>query len=338
MPEATHICFNAEDRSYFALLKKEIHTLAVAHGFETYRTGEIDIIVAEMASNLSKHAGGGEILVKIQPGKTDSYMEIISIDNGRGMNNVQQMMEDGFSTTNTMGHGLGSIKRLSDDFDIYSIPRWGTIVLSRIYLVPRTVPPVAKSKAEIRTLIVCKPGETVSGDGASVLQDSKGISILLGDGLGHGPEANAAVNAAIQAFEQNKGYEPVSAIREIHDRVKKTRGLVATVVRYACAQKQWMICGVGNIGTGIAHNLALKNHMTYNGIIGMNIPGSMKTHMVNAEYGQVLILCSDGIKNRIDMQRYPGILRHDLSIMAAAIYKDYARKTDDMSVLIARLN
>ena len=47
------------------------------------------------------------------------------------------MMQDGMSTTNTMGHGLGSIKRLSDTFELYSQPGWGTIILSRIYNEPK---------------------------------------------------------------------------------------------------------------------------------------------------------------------------------------------------------
>lgn len=337
MVESTHICFNAEDRTYFALLKKEIHNLAIQHGFTENRTGEIDIIVAELTSNLAKHAVGGEILVKIQDSNTGSYIEIISIDNGEGMSNVSRMIEDGISTANTMGHGLGSIKRLSDDFHIYSIPGWGTIVVCRVYL-PEPAKITRKPKTEVRTIIVCKPGEKVSGDGAALSDNKDQLRIVLGDGLGHGKDANIAVNTALSIFEQGNDITPESLIRDMHEGVKRTRGLVATAAFYSYAQKQWQICGVGNISTGIIGNLTVKNHMTYNGIIGLNIPRSMKTHVVESEHGQVLLLCSDGIKTRIDIQKYPGILRHDLSILAAAIYKDYARRTDDMSVVLARLN
>ena len=60
--------------------------------------------------------------------------------------------------------------------------------------------------------------------------------------------------------------------------------------------------------------------------------------IVEAENGQVLLLCSDGIKTKWDLLKYPGVLKYDLSILTAVIFKDYARHTDDMSVVAVRLN
>ena len=58
MVNRVHLAFKANDRSYFAILKKEIHALVLSAGFGETRTAEIDIVVAEMVSNLVKHAGG----------------------------------------------------------------------------------------------------------------------------------------------------------------------------------------------------------------------------------------------------------------------------------------
>jgi hypothetical protein len=84
--------------------------------------------------------------------------------------------------------------------------------------------------------------------------------------------------------------------------------------------------------------MLVKSHLSYNGIIGMNIPNTMKEQVIDYERGQVLIMCSDGIRTRFDLQKYPGIFRYDLSILAAAIFKDYGRETDDMSVVVGRIN
>ena len=65
MVSRTHVAFKAEDRSYFAILKKDIHSLAVGASFAEAKIGELDIIVAELVSNLVKHAGGGQVLVKL---------------------------------------------------------------------------------------------------------------------------------------------------------------------------------------------------------------------------------------------------------------------------------
>ncbi len=336
MASSPHKSFNASDRSYFSLMKKEIHALAVENGFTEKRTGEIDIIIAEMASNLVKHGGGGEILVRMVTTHSEEALEIICIDNGPGMNEPQKMMTDGFSSTNTLGHGLGSINRLSDMFQIYSLRDWGTILLSRIH--KKALSSIKRSPVDVRSLLVCKPGEQVCGDGAAVKYTDKYVKLFLGDGLGHGKEANTAVNEAIRCFETGRESDPVELMRSINTGVKRTRGLVAAAAVYSFDEKKWSICGVGNINTRVHHPSATKTYMAYNGIIGLNVPNTMKAQDVNNENGQVLIMCSDGIRTKWDVARYPGILKYDLSMLAAAIYKDHARRTDDMSVLVCRLN
>ena len=336
MDNTTHISFNAEDRSYFSILKKEIHKIASNAGFTTKKIAEIDIIVAEMTSNLIKHGGGGEILVRIFDDDSHDAIELISIDNGPGMADSMRMAEDGMSTSNTLGQGLGAMKRLSNTFELYSLRDWGTIVLSRVYKEdPRFYS--KKPISEVRSLVVPKPGELVSGDSTyyDFMQDS--LRVFLGDGLGHGPEAFAAVQTAISAMKQSNANTPSDILRHLHAASKKTRGLVATVAIFHFKEKQWAICGIGNIATR-SHFITPKNYMSYNGVVGMNIPNTLSEQVVKHERGQTIIMCSDGIKTRWELNKFAGIFRYDLSILAAAIYKDFGRKTDDTSVLVARIN
>ncbi|GAB3316882.1 serine/threonine protein kinase [Larkinella ripae] len=336
MDSSHHTVFNASDRSYLAILKKEIRSYAAQIEFNAHKLAELDIIVAEIASNLVKHAGGGEVLVRKIQEKEQTGIELISIDNGPGINDPIRMLEDGMSTTQTLGQGLGAIKRLSDYFQLYSLKKWGTILLSRVYTKD---PPAfrALQKVEIRPVIVPKPGETACGDGFFAKTTPTGLKLFLGDGLGHGPEASHAVQEAIRAFQLCPEPNPASIIRSIHQAVKKTRGLVGTVVTFDYKTRCWKLCGVGNIATRLQSGILSKNHMAYNGIIGLNIPGTMNDQEVAFESGQQLIMCSDGIKSRWDLSKYPAIAKYDLSILAAALYKDYARRTDDTSVVVARI-
>jgi len=337
MARGAHISFSAEDRSYLAILKKEIHALVAAAEFSEVKAGEVDIVVAEMASNLIKHAGGGEILVQVSVEKGKEMVELISIDNGPGIADPNKMIQDGISTANTLGHGLGSMKRLSDTFELFTMPDWGTIILSRIYKTK----PVQQGKPplfDVRSLVVAKPGEQVSGDGAAYIARPNSLRVFLGDGLGHGVDAHDAVEKAAALFERSKDEWPIDILRSMHAEVKKTRGLVGTVATYFFKEKKWYICGVGNIATRMQGSLLSKNCMSYNGIIGMNIPNSMKELEVEHMRGQLLIMCSDGIRTRWELQKYTGITRFDLSVIAAVIYKDFSRKTDDMSVIITRIN
>ncbi len=337
MVNATHIRLDATDRSYFAILKKEIHALATSAGFSTHKVGEVDIIVAEMVSNLAKHASGGQVLVKLVEEKEVQGIELISVDNGPGMSNVYKLMEDGISTKKTLGHGLGAMRRLSDQFEIYSQKGWGTIVLSRIFQKP--IPAASwKEKAEIKTVILPKPGEEVCGDGFYYKRTGSQVKLFLGDGLGHGPYAAHAVTEAIKAFKVCPEESPLEILKYIHSSVRKTRGLVGTVVIINLKEKKLKSCGIGNIMTRVLGFAVNKNYISYNGIIGLNIPGSLKDQEAQIENGQTIIMCSDGIKSRWDPARYPGILRYDLSILSAALLKDFARNTDDMSVAACKLN
>jgi anti-sigma regulatory factor (Ser/Thr protein kinase) len=330
-----HQCFTVADRSYFALLKKEIHVLTVKAGFSDTKVGEIDIIVAEMVSNLVKHGQGGKLLVKLVTQQQIDGIELICIDNGSGINDVNRMMSDGMSTTNTLGQGLGAIKRLSTVFQVYTLKDWGTVLLSRVFMEDL---PYLKKSTEIRAVVVSKPGEEKCGDGFFCRIGTDGVRLFLGDGLGHGSEAEIAVTRAVLTFKNSREESATEVLREIHGTVRKTRGLVGTAALFNKKERLWRICGIGNIATRIINGIEMKSHMSYNGIIGYNIPNTMKDQEVHADNGQIIVLCSDGIKTKWDLAKYPGILKYDLSILAAVIFKDHARYTDDMSVVTVRLN
>lgn len=328
-----HTSFTAADRSYLSLVKKDLHAMAAQVGFSARKLAEVDIIVSEMGSNLVKHGGGGEILARLLP--EENGLELISIDNGPGIADPVHMQVDGHSSVNTLGQGLGAMDRLSDLYQLYSQKNWGTIVLCRCFAkkVPARKMPVSFS-----SIVVAKPGETLCGDGFYARLSPQRLKVFLGDGLGHGAEAHRAVNEAIQVFKFSAENSPAEIIRQIHAEVRKTRGLVATVGVLDFATKTWKLCGVGNIASRITSGMLFKNYMPYNGIVGMNIPNTMKDQEIPPEYGQQLICCSDGLKTRWDNLKYPAIHRYDPTILAAALYKDYARKTDDMSVIVSKLN
>jgi hypothetical protein len=212
----------------------------------------------------------------------------------------------------------------------------GTIVLSRIYNDPEKQK-TSVNEVTVRPIIVAKPGETQSGDGLAIKRTEKYVKIMLADGLGHGPEANKAVNEAAVAFKVCPDYSPTDTLLFIHNLIRKTRGAVISIIAYEYASKTWSNAGIGNIAARMLGPVSLRNHMSYNGIVGHNIPGSMSDqHYSGDEFNQVM-LCSDGIKTRIDFLKYPQMSKYDQTIFAAAIYKDHARKNDDMSVVMAKI-
>jgi len=337
MVDNAHVLFKANDRSYFAILKKEIRALAHTLNFNERQNGEIDIVVAEMASNLVKHAGGGQILVKLVRHNDNDGIELISIDNGSGIADINKMVRDGESSKSTLGLGMGAMKRLCDTFQVYSLKNWGTIILCRKYVTGFKLhikPPIA----EIRSVVIPKPGETKCGDRFFYIENKNHIKLFLADGLGHGAEAARAVQEAGVAFSSCQELDPPEILRYINSAVRKTRGLVGMVAIFDIAQKTWSICGVGNITTKINGPTASKNYLSYNGIIGLNLPRIMSGQHIVHEKGQYMVMCSDGLRSRWDTLKYTGILRCDLTILAASLIKDFTRATDDSSVAICKIN
>ena len=337
MVSTPYISFNASDRSYLAILKKGIHKMALKGGFEANKLAEIDLIVSELGTNLVKHARSGEILAGILQTDDGVTLELIGLDSGPGIADPEKMLQDGASTTKTLGHGLGSIRRLSDTFELYTRKDWGTVLLSRVHKKNLRTRKPRKEALVINSLVVAKPGETFSGDGSYSMTDKDGkFRLLVADGLGHGVEAHHAVKEAISAFRTFESTSPVEILRHLHQAIKKTRGLVATVVIADPAEKIWRLCGIGNIGTRFNGHQQSKSYIPYNGIVGHNIPNTLNDQELSQDDYHQIILCSDGIRSRWEHARHPFIQKYDLAVQAAVIYKDFARKTDDMSVIIGR--
>lgn len=329
-----HRSFFIEERSYASVLKREIKHIAEDIGFHGHRLSELEIILSEIISNLLKHATGlKEILVKPIRGTEGPGIEIMAIDDGPGMSDLSRMMQDGVSTSSTLGQGLGAVKRLSHEFDIYSLKNWGTILLSRLYLnfSQRYTRPAML--AEPRAVIVPKPNETDCGDGWIYKKIGDNYRIFAMDGLGHGSEAQKAIEEAKKAFINDNSRFPSDALIAMHDGLRKTRGMVASMADYDIQGKMLLCCGIGNINTRLVSINTNKVFVSYNGTLGMNRPAIMHNQKMEIRQSTVLIMASDGIKTRWDTLKYPGITMHDNSIIAAALYKDNVRRTDDAMVI-----
>lgn len=323
------------------MIKKDLRKIAEKAGFSGSRLGEVEIIISEMTSNLVKHAfGEGEILVKTITEGEKTGLEFICIDNGPGMADPQRMLQDGTSTVGTLGQGLGAIARLSDDFEIFSRQALGTILLSRIFIERNNneilAPKLSKNNLELRTLMVSKPGETCCGDGWAFSRKFGIPTLLAVDGLGHGPEANNAAREAINYFLNTNERIPSVLLTSIHNHIRKTRGVVGAAISYDEKKKTLNYCGIGNISTRIFTHDAVKSFFSYNGIIGMNKPSSIHTQEFECEAPVMVVITSDGIKSRWDLNKYPNIIKHEPSIIAALVYRDFARRTDDTLVTVLK--
>lgn len=345
MEFSPHQSFPIADPSYLSSVKRSIAKLAFRYGFDEKQRGKIDIAVSEMASNLVKHATAGqEVLVKPIHKAGQIGIEILSLDNGPGMHSPSRMMEDGVSTYGSLGQGLGAIRRLSDEFGIYSQPGVGTVVLFRLYQKSRKKPAAPpKEPCDIGVVMVAKTGETVCGDGWAAVEQKDRCIVLAVDGLGHGREAHMAATEAIRTFVDCMECIPSNILRLMHASIRQTRGVVGGIASFDLKGKSVSFSGIGNIAARILSGDSAKGVFSYHGTIGHNIPATINNHSFPWEASTIFILHSDGLKTRWDFPRYPGLQRQDPSIIAAVLYKDNARmnkdntrKTDDNLVIVVK--
>lgn len=139
-------------------------------GLGDQRTAELVLAVAELTTNITKHAVDGSLLLRVLRNQTVAGVEVVAVDGGPGMADVPAALRDGMSTVGTLGIGLGAVQRLADTFDIHSQPGSGTVQLARFW--PRPPHPSVTGEAAVGGITRPIGGEQVCGDAWAARTDT----------------------------------------------------------------------------------------------------------------------------------------------------------------------
>ncbi len=105
----------------------ETRTFAAGMGFSKTDQAMISTAAAELSTNILRYAGKGELFLRIVRNMDRIGIEIIAVDKGPGITDVEKAMEDSYTTTKgSLGLGLPSVRRIMDDFKIETSPGKGT--------------------------------------------------------------------------------------------------------------------------------------------------------------------------------------------------------------------
>jgi anti-sigma regulatory factor (Ser/Thr protein kinase) len=331
--------FIVKESSQIGETRRKAVALAGRLGFNEAQAGKVGIVITEVAGNLLKHAEKGEILLSIVQQNRTKGIQILALDKGPGMKDVGRCLHDGTSTINTLGTGMGAIMRLSTIFDIYSIPGAGTVVLACLWPESKT-PGVQASSFEVGGVCRPVPGETACGDIWAVDTGKTRCTLMVADGLGHGPEAAEAALQAEGIFYKNSKLDTKALIQKIHFGIRDTRGAAGAVARIDLENQEVYFAGVGNISGTLIFGEEIRHMISYPGILGHRLTK-------NREYvypfptspetpSPLLIMHSDGLKTKWNLSAYPGLVRKTPSLIAGVLYRDYKRNNDDATIIVAR--
>ncbi|MFE5262376.1 ATP-binding SpoIIE family protein phosphatase [Streptomyces coelicoflavus] len=282
------------------------HAAALA-GLDEQRTSTAALVATELATNLLKHAGGGRVVVDVvappvlAAGRDQApRVQIATVDHGPGIADVSAALRDGFTTTGSLGAGLGTCARLADDFDLHSVPGRGTVVVARVGPVPeiRAFDPGPAGRLRAGAVNVPFGGAEYSGDAWAWVRDGDLVTLMLADGLGHGPEAAHASTAAVEALRGSAHLAPAEVVRRLDRALSGTRGAAVAVAQVDTRASVLRFTGVGNIGARLCEGGTWRHLVSRPGIVGTHRPTTLREEESAWADDRVLVLHSDGLPSR----------------------------------------
>ncbi|MFH8462473.1 ATP-binding SpoIIE family protein phosphatase [Streptomyces sp. NPDC017991] len=368
-------------------------------GLGEQRTAELVLAVTELATNLTKHAIDGSLLLRVLRNDTTAGVEVVAVDAGPGMADVPAALRDGMSTLGSLGIGLGAIHRLADSLHIHSRPGLGTVQLARFW--PRPVHPRVAGEPPVGGITRPISGEEVCGDAwaartdngvaappaptekagdpyssatgapdwaaltgirppaaqtrtalghntslraertgrpapvrASVAGPGAGMLVMSCDGLGHGPMAAAAAQAAVRAFRTGTARTPEQVMEQVHRALRGTRGAAVAIARLE-PDGRLLFCGVGNITAALVTRTSRTTLLSHPGITGHQMH-QLRVYEHHLPADAVLVMHSDGLSDRWSHTDLAGLLHHPPALIATALMRQTGTRRDDASAVIAK--
>ena len=320
------------DASQVSAVRLSAQRMAQQLGMDATRVGEVAIVVTEAATNVLRHGGGGTFAARAVTRGGMLGMEFLAVDDGPGMKSFSASSIDGVSSRGSSGTGLGAIQRLVDEFDVYTRPDLGTL-MRMVFWSGAT--PRLDTRYEMGSISMPCTGETLCGDNTETVCDAGGVTVLVADGLGHGPDAARASGGAVEALRRNPDKRPIELLDLAHGRLRATRGAALAVMRHDAGAEDIAFAGVGNIAACILDGEQKRMMVSHNGIVGHNVHRS-EEYRYPWPPRALLVAHSDGLESHWDLSPFPGIGLAHPSLIAAMLYREHWRKRDDVVVVVVR--
>jgi hypothetical protein len=177
-------------------------------------------------------------------------------------------------------------------------------------------------------------GERVSGDTVVIEHRDDVLFLAMVDALGHGPQANTVANQAERFLRNHWCSDVLDIMQRLHLELKGTIGAGAGLCVVDRATREVRYTGVGNTVLRTFGSRATRLIST-DGIIGIRFrTPALQTAPLN-ESG-IMLLYTDGVSDRFDVEQYPQIHYHSASAIAHKIVASFGKPYDDATCLAMR--
>jgi anti-sigma regulatory factor (Ser/Thr protein kinase) len=290
--------------------------------------GRAELVATELATNVARHGRpGGWVLARPLP---PSGIELLAVDRGPGIRDVAAAVAGRTPDPGGLGCGLAAVRRASSYFDIYTSPGRGTVVLSVVDLSggdPSGAAPRTWGGVSVAVAGVC-------GDGWAVVDRPDGPAVTVVDGLGHGPNASLAADAALAAFAADPT-DLWGLLNRANEAMRGTRGGALTACRLCSEDRQLWYLSVGNVSGRIVAPGSDQGLVSVGGTLGAQAnPPRARVRSGPWPPGATLVVWTDGLASRLVIP--DDLLTHDPAVIAATLHRDHARQRDDATVVVVR--
>lgn len=110
------------------LVRTAVRKKAVEHKFSIVDQTKLVTAASEIARNTLDYGLGGDVDIDVVHNGIKHGLRLVFKDQGPGIQDLNRALQDGYTSGNGMGLGLGGAKRLVDNFEITSAPGEGTKV------------------------------------------------------------------------------------------------------------------------------------------------------------------------------------------------------------------
>jgi negative regulator of sigma-B (phosphoserine phosphatase) len=191
------------------------------------------------------------------------------------------------------------------------------------------------ARLEYASLIRTHPAESVSGDAIVAKEMDDGLFVAMIDALGHGPEAHDVAVRAMRILEARAGADVCKILEELHEGLQGTRGCVGGVAWIQANPGTLHYAGIGNTVIRKFGSSQVRL-VSRDGLIGERFR-NVKVQHVQLSEGDVVMLYTDGVRDRFDVEEVPDILHGSPEKIVRSVIQQYARDHDDAACFAVRL-
>lgn len=325
------------DESGLLLFRSRFKAVGRRKGLREVTLERMELVCNEIVTNQLKHAKGSGMVQLWENNDDNPSLDIFALDYGPGIDDLEHAKKDGTTTTGTMGRGLGAIERLACESSIYTVTKdhlaseqWhGTAVWARFSQEKRKT----RAKIEYGVYLRALHDDFYNGDSIQLKTGPSSISWLHIDGLGHGREAEEAVQPAQGVLDIDTELSERMGI--LSQRLQGGRGGVGIMGELDISKENVAITGVGDMSVYIISNGERRQVSLASGVLGHDHRSIEVTNTAFPKQA-LLITASDGIRSGWSIKTLPYLWRLHPQMIALVMGQILGRNNDDKSLVVIR--